>query len=84
MTDSTRIFTILDELIDGWCDRRAVNALRLMLPGYHSANGLADGCHQLYDALRDVRAMCKGELNNDDREKLNQAIVDIESILDNR
>lgn len=83
MTDSTRIFITLDELIDGWCERRALNALRLVLPGYHSVNGLTDGWQQLYDALRDVRAMCKDELENKEREKLNQTIVGIESLLAN-
>jgi hypothetical protein len=84
MTGSTKIFTTLDELIDGWCERRALKALRLTLPGYHSVNGLTDGWQQLYAALRDVRATCKDELNKEEREKLNGVIVSIESLLDNR
>ena len=84
MTDGARIFSTLDELIDGWCERRALNALRLVLPGYHSVNGLTDGWQQLYEALRDVRATCTDEFENEEREKLNQAIVGIESLLDHR
>jgi hypothetical protein len=82
VANNTELFTILEELVDGWCERRTLNALALVLPNYPALNGLTDGWHQLYDALRDVRAMCKDELNNEEREKLNQAIAGIESLLD--
>jgi len=84
MAQSDSVFSLLDELVNGWCERRALNALRLTLPSYYSINGLTDDWQQLYNALRDVRAMCKDEIDNDEREKLNQVIVGIESILDNR
>ena len=84
MAESANLFGVLDELVDGWCERRALKILRLVLPAYPLSGLLTDDWHQLYDALRDVRAMCKDELGNEEREKLNQAIVGIESLLDHR
>ena len=84
MTERENVSGILDELVDGWCERRALKILRLVLPAYPLSGLLTDDWHQLYDVLRDVRAICKDELENEERGKLNQAIVGIESLLDHR
>ena len=41
--DTEELFPLLDQLIDGWCERRALRELRLILAGYPMPNMLTDG-----------------------------------------
>ena len=84
MSKETNLVTILDGLVDGWCERRALNPLRRILPAYPLANNLTDGCHMLYDALRDVRAFCHEELSVAEQQQLGEAIVIMQNVLENR
>ena len=76
-------FTVIDGLIDQWCERRALRPLRTLLPAY-PPNGLTDGWHELYDALRDVRSACRDELTEAEMQKINRAVVTAQKMLDNR
>jgi hypothetical protein len=71
-SDTSEIFPLLDDLIDGWCARRALRPLRVVLQVYPLVNGLTDDWHALYDGLRDVRS---SDLANDESDKLNRAIL---------
>lgn len=64
---------IVEKLIDGWCSRRAIGALRILLPAWPH-NGLTDGVADLADALRGVRARAKHELLDHELENLNIAL----------
>ena len=55
--DTAELPHILNELIDGWCARRALRPLRIILRVYPLANSLSDDWHDLYDGLRDVPPM---------------------------
>lgn len=46
----------LMELIEGWCDRRDLRHLALVLPAFVANNGLTDGWAGVLQALYDVRA----------------------------
>jgi hypothetical protein len=83
MSEETHLFTILDGLVDQWCERRALNPLRRILPAYPLTNNLTDGWHMLYDALRDVRACCRDELGAAERRQLGEAIVIVQNALEN-
>lgn len=52
---------MVDALIDGWCERRALKPLRYVLPHWPT-NGLTDGVQEAWTAFRHVRAMCRDEL----------------------
>lgn len=84
MNEGTNLFSILDGLVDGWCERRALKPLRYILQAYPLAGGLGDEWQQLYDALRDIRALCRDELDAEEKERLNQAIVAVQNALDSR
>ena len=84
MSEESNLFTILDGLIDQWCERRALNPLRGILPAYPLTNNLTDGWHMLYDALRDVRAGCRDELSAAEQQQLGEAIVIVQNALANR
>ncbi len=84
MGEETNLFTILDGLVDQWCERRALGPLRRILPAYPFTNNLTDGWHMLYDALRDVRAFCRDDLTTAEHQQLGEAIVVVQSALENR
>ena len=77
------LFTVIDGLIDRWCERRALRPLRILLPAYQ-LNGLTDGWVELYDALRDVRSACRDELPEVEMREINQAVMAVQKILYNR
>jgi hypothetical protein len=82
ISSNEELFEILNKLIDGWCDRRALNALRLILPGYFAFNGLTDGWEFLHEALRDVRAFCRDELTHGEQVEIGRAIVAVQQVID--
>ena len=84
MSEENNLTTILDGLIDRWCERRALNPLRRILPAYPLTNNLTDGWHMLYDALRDVRAFCRDELSAAEQQQLGAAIFIVQNVLGNR
>jgi hypothetical protein len=84
MSEETRLFTILDGLVDRWCKLRALNPLRRILPAYPLTNNLTDGWQMLYDALRDVRAFCHDELSDVEQQQIGEAIVIVQDALENR
>ena len=82
MADTADLFSDLDTLIDEWCERRALNPLRGLLPAYPILMGTSDEWHNLYNALRDISASYRDELKGDETKRLNRAVVAIQKILD--
>jgi hypothetical protein len=76
------LFSLLNGLVDSWRERRALNPLRHILAAYPLSMGLSDEWHHLDNALKDVRALCKDELEGEEKEKLNRAILHVQSVLD--
>src|SRR6185295_14330849 len=66
--------TIVAELIDHWCERRSLVALRCVLEGWPH-NGLTDGLAELADALRSVRALARSELLDTEVDAVSRAIA---------
>jgi hypothetical protein len=48
--------------LNGWCDRRAFQPLRIVLPHYPMSNGFTDELTELARVLKTVRAQCGAAL----------------------
>ena len=72
MTES-RLSQILHTLVDGWCERRALEPLVALLPAYLSFNGLTDGWLDLWEAVNNVRGSRPDTLTDDERAALAEA-----------
>ncbi len=75
---------ILASLADRFCERRAYKCLFRYMPAYFSPNGLTDGWELCQESLKDTRALCKGELLEDEAKDLNRAINLIDRMLAGR
>ncbi len=70
-----QVFKQVGELVDAWCERRCLNALRFVLQGWPLSNLLTDGWGDLLKALENVRAFAAKELTEQDAQKLADSIV---------
>jgi hypothetical protein len=69
---ANRASELLVELIDGWCERRALAPLALLLPAYTSYNGLTDGTAELYHAVNNLRGLGPGVLSDSELDRIAQ------------
>jgi hypothetical protein len=60
----------LRDLIEAWCDRRCLNALKYVLPAYLSFNGRIDGWSMLCAAVRNARTFAHEELTEGELETI--------------
>ena len=67
------VIPAVEKLIDQWCERRALRALRHVLPAW-PYNGLTDGAALLMDALEKVRAFARDDLTEKEAETVDDAI----------
>lgn len=65
----------LKKLADGWCERRALRPLSIFLPAYLSLNGLTDGYADLEKALKDVLALAKGNLTQEEMKEAKRLLI---------
>lgn len=72
----------IGRLIDGWCERRALGPLRILLPGWPPPNGFTDEWQQVWAAMRHTRAMCRDDLaQNGESEEVNAIIAELSRML---
>jgi hypothetical protein len=71
-------------LVDSWCDRRSLAALREILQGWPLTSGLTDDWGQLGDALRGVRALARAELTEDEAAEVDRMIALVDQIVTRR
>ena len=74
----------LKKLADGWCERRALLPLSIFLPAYLSLNGLTDGYADLEKALKDVLALAKGNLTEEEKKEAKRLIILIQQAIYHR
>ena len=74
MTMSPKLSSILDDLVERWCDRRALRPLRLVLVAYPAVMSTSDAWHQLWGALRNVRGLNDIELPDPERQQVEEAL----------
>ena len=60
----------IESLVNAWCDRRCLVALKFILQGWPLSSGLTDDWGQLLDSLQNVRSFAAHELTADEAEKL--------------
>ena len=65
-------FKILDHLINGWCERRALRPLRYLLDAYPGVLAYTDQQFELVEALKKVRALCRDHLTPEERHLVRQ------------
>ena len=73
--------TTLDQLIDAWCERRAIRPLKYLLRAYPSRVTHTDEMFALLDALKDVKGLCREELTPDERQMVSEAHNTLEDAL---
>ncbi len=79
--DNAELFQTLQSLVDAWCDRRCLGALRAILRGYPLFSRLTDGWNELLVALQDVRAFARGELTEAERASVENCIRAVDSVV---
>ena len=82
--NTDHLFVTLQNLVEGWCDRRCLRALRAILRGYPLTSPLTDGWGELLTALQDVRAFAWSELTDAERTTVDDCIRLVETALHRR
>ena len=71
----------MDVLVDSWCERRCLSALRFILQGYPLSSGLTDDWANLLKALEDVRAFSREDITDGDSKTLGDLIVFVQRVV---
>ena len=81
MTTQSEPFASLDRLVDGWCERRALRPLSIILPAYPMTSPLSDSWHELRSALRDIRCLREPHVTDAEAEVVEDALRAVEQAL---
>jgi hypothetical protein len=76
-----KIIEEVEQLVDGWCDRRSLRALREILSGWPLSSGLTDDWGNLLDALEKVRAFARDELTENEARVVEDLIHDVQRVI---
>ena len=82
--DNSQLFSNIQRLVEAWCDRRCLRALRNILRGYPLVSPLGDGWGELLIALQDVRAFARDELTAEESKVLEDCIRTVDSAVHRR
>ena len=72
---------VLDALIDGWCGRRSIAPLRVLLPFWPLHSPLTDGWGDLLTALKKIELLPENEVTHEERERLVDARRFVEHVV---
>ncbi len=67
------LFTTLDGLVNGWCERRALSPLAYLLPAYAGVFAHTDHEFQLLEALKNLKRLCLDHLTPEELRLVTQA-----------
>ena len=81
MKNNAEFCQTIDTLIDNWCERRALQPLRILLPAWPLGMGLTDDWRRIREALRHCRAMAGSSLPQNEQTQLNELIAAVDQIL---
>jgi len=79
--DNKHLFSSIQGLVEAWCDRHCLRALRNILQGYPLVSPLGDGWGELLIALQNVRAFARDELTAGEIKVLEDCIRAVDSAL---
>jgi hypothetical protein len=82
MNSNAELFSLLDKLVDGWCERRALVPLRTILPAYPMMSPLSDGWFELRNALRNLRCLRQPVVTDQEATDVEEALRTVELALD--
>ncbi|MET4569096.1 hypothetical protein [Rhodanobacter soli] len=68
--DLSNVHVLLGQLIDGWCERRALNPLRVILSCYPLTNGFTEDWVLLATSLKTIRVQFANDLATDELEQV--------------
>jgi hypothetical protein len=68
-------------LVDAWCERRCLRALREILVAWPMVSRLTDDWGRLDEALRAVRAFAPSELTDSEKETVERVIAHLDDLL---
>jgi hypothetical protein len=60
----------MDRLLEGWCERRCLAGLRLVLPAWPPCSALTDAWGELLTAVKQTELLEDGALSDDEHELL--------------
>ena len=75
------IFSKIDTLVDGWCERRALKPLRLILRSYPLCSGLTDEWGELMESLKDIKGLAGDDLTSEEKKMLVELVNAVEDIV---
>jgi putative oxidoreductase len=79
--NNQELFQTVQNLVDAWCERRALQALRCILRDYPLVSPLTDGWGELMTALKDVRAFAREQITPEELKSVNECIRAIDGAL---
>ncbi len=81
MTQFSDLFALLDGLVDGWCERRALRPLAILLRAYPMASPLSDSWHELRAALRSLRCLRAPDVSDSEAVAIEDGLRAVEGAL---
>jgi hypothetical protein len=76
------IRTAISTLIDGWCERRALRPLAIILPVWPPPNNFSEDWQYVWAAMKHLRAICRDDLAaHDENGSVNQVIAELSRCL---
>ena len=81
ISSSENFHNSLAALVDSWCERRCLSALRFILKGYPLSSGLTDDWGNLLKALEDVRAFAREDITEEESKLLGELVVFVQRIV---
>jgi hypothetical protein len=83
-TDGPRpdLFVLLDRLVDGWCERRALRPLAMILSAYPMNSPLSDSWYELRGALRSLRCLRAPDISAAEMSAVEDALRAVEKALE--
>jgi hypothetical protein len=81
MKSNSELFALLDKLVDGWCERRALRPLSFILRAYPMTSPLSDSWHELRSALRNLRTLREPDVLASETTSIEDALRAVEEAL---
>ena len=81
-SDTARLFGLLDDLIDRWCERRALRPLAVVLAAYPPAPTRTDEWAALYATVRRLKGLDPNDVTDVERAAVAEAHAVIYQLLE--
>jgi hypothetical protein len=79
--NNEQLFASIQKLVEAWCDRHCLGALRSILLAYPLSSPFTDGWGELLIALQNVRALARHEVTAEEFKVLEDCIRAVDAVL---